>query len=92
MTPTQWRQIFRLIFRSTTDYEFIDRVFYTISGNQLEHLITFENLIFCLFDLIQSFHNITTTNEKNNKINSAISSITTAKFTFSLMQPNVNVK
>lgn len=95
MSQTQWRQIFRLIFKGATDYEFADRIFTAIAGNRLQHLITFEDLIFCLFDLIQSFRDMTPKQPQQNRIGgdmeNAVPSTTTAQFTFSLMQPDSSV-
>lgn len=92
MTQTQWRQIFRLIFKGATDYEFADRIFNAISGNRLHHSITFEDLILCLFDLIQSFRNVTPKQYRiNDEMENSIPTTTTAQFTFSLMQPDSRV-
>uniref|UniRef100_A0A915DXW8 Tc1-like transposase DDE domain-containing protein n=1 Tax=Ditylenchus dipsaci TaxID=166011 RepID=A0A915DXW8_9BILA len=51
MSSAQWRQIFRLIFKGATDYEFADRIFLAIAGTRSQKLITFEDLVFCLYDL-----------------------------------------
>lgn len=83
MSQTQWRQIFRLIYKGATDYGFADRIFFAIAGNRSQKLITFEDLIFCLDDLVKSFRDKFNKNSKSN-----ILSTTSAQFTFLLMQPD----
>uniref|UniRef100_A0A1I7YEL0 EF-hand domain-containing protein n=1 Tax=Steinernema glaseri TaxID=37863 RepID=A0A1I7YEL0_9BILA len=83
MSIVQWRQIFRTIFKNASDYEFADRIFMTIVGDRANRLITFEDLIICLYDLIQSFRGLP---DDSRMVNST--STTTASFTFSLMKPN----
>lgn len=85
MTRTQWRAIFRFVFKGAADYEFADRIFLAISGNRSNKMLTFEDLIMCLYDLTQSFRNDLDTQ------NSSVPSTTTAQFAFSLMQPDAQV-
>ncbi|CAD5215405.1 unnamed protein product [Bursaphelenchus xylophilus] len=81
MSQNQWRQVFRLIYKGTTDYDFADRLFNTIVGSRSHRMITFEDLIVCIFDLTQSFQN-------NDYIDDSVPSTTKAQFTFNLMQPD----
>ncbi|KAK0394466.1 hypothetical protein QR680_000754 [Steinernema hermaphroditum] len=83
MSLGQWRQIFRMIFKNASDYEFADRIFMAIVGDRTNKLITFEDLIICLYDLIQSFRGLP---DDHTLVNST--STTTASFAFSLMKPN----
>ncbi|TMS32144.1 hypothetical protein L596_000027 [Steinernema carpocapsae] len=83
MSLLQWRQIFRTIFKNSSDYDFADRIFLTIAGKRASKLITFEDLIICLYDLIQSFRGLPGDSTLTNA-----SSTTTASFAFSLMKPN----
>lgn len=85
MSQTQWRQIFRLIYKGAIDYEFADRIFLAIAGDRSQKLITFEDLIFCLYDLVKSFRDPDGSSE-NSKQN--VPSTTNAQFTFTLMQPD----
>lgn len=83
MSQSQWRQVFRLIFRGATDYEFADRFFLAIAGARSQKLITFEDLIFCLYDICASF---------DRKPGSTESHSTSAEqFTFNLMMPDQQV-
>ncbi|CAD5210930.1 unnamed protein product [Bursaphelenchus okinawaensis] len=82
MSQMQWRQIFRLIFKGTTDYEFADRLFNAIVGTRSHRMITFEDLIVCIYDLTQSFQ------ASNDSIDDSVPSTTKAQFTFCLMQPD----
>jgi Ca2+-binding EF-hand superfamily protein len=84
MSQTQWRQIFRLIFKGAADYDFADRIFLAIAGNRSQKLITFEDLILCLYDLVQSFRNM----QSLDTIENSVPSTTTAEFAFSLMLPD----
>lgn len=85
MSQNQWRQIFCLIYKGATDYGFADRIFFAIAGNRSQKLITFEDLIFCLDNLVKSFQN--KFDNKTSKHNN-IQSTTSAQFTFTLMQPD----
>ncbi|KAI1718429.1 hypothetical protein Ddc_09481 [Ditylenchus destructor] len=86
MSSTQWRQIFRLIFKGAVDYEFADRIFLAIAGNRSQKLITFEDLIFLLYDLIQSFRSAQEPCISNSQ--HSIPTTTTANFAFAMMKPN----
>lgn len=87
MSQYQWRQIFRLIFKGAADYEFADRIFLAIAGNRSQKLITFEDLILCLYDLIQSFRNM----QDPEHLEASVPSTTTAEFVFHLMLPDNQV-
>lgn len=89
MSQSQWRQIFRLIFKGANDYEFADRIFHTIAGNHSQKSVTFEDLIFCLYDLIQSFN---VHGAAQPLMENAVPSTTTAQFTFSIMEPDSRVR
>ena len=83
----QWRQIFRLIFKGATDYEFADRIFLAIAGDRTHKLITFEDLLMCLHAIIESFRDA----EPVDNAHSSIPTTTSAQFAFNLMMPDIQV-
>lgn len=64
-------------------------IFLAIAGNRSQKLITFEDLIFLLYDLIQSFRSA----QEPCLLNSqhSIPTTTTANFAFAMMKPNEEV-
>uniref|UniRef100_A0A914Y3W7 EF-hand domain-containing protein n=1 Tax=Panagrolaimus superbus TaxID=310955 RepID=A0A914Y3W7_9BILA len=87
MSQTQWRQIFRLIFKGATDYEFADRFFGAIAGTRSQKLITFEDLIFCLYDICSSLNRSAGgLAPENTQLSSTTTSV--EQFTFNLMTPD----
>lgn len=89
MSQTQWRQIFRLIFKGATDYEFADRFFMAIAGSRSQKLITFEDLIFCLYDICSSLNRTPGCSSENSQLSSTTTSV--EQFTFNLMMPDSHV-
>ena len=83
MSQSQWRQIFRLIFKGATDYDFADRFFLAIAGTRSQKLITFEDLIFCLYDICTSIQD-----PEGNLQSNSIPNMTAPQFVFNLMLPD----
>ena len=104
MSQTQWRAVFRLIFKGASDYEFADRTFMAIAGSRSQRMLTFEDLVFCLHDLVNSFpvqpppspgpangcsgQQLLSPVPPSGDADGSAPSTNTAQFTFQLMQPD----
>uniref|UniRef100_A0A7E4V6G8 EF-hand domain-containing protein n=1 Tax=Panagrellus redivivus TaxID=6233 RepID=A0A7E4V6G8_PANRE len=91
MNQNQWRQIFRLIFKGAADYDFADRFFLAIAGTRSQKLITFEDLIFCLYDICVSCNEDPDASSNGSELHHqqhCSATTTAAQFTFNLMLPD----
>uniref|UniRef100_A0AC34FA40 EF-hand domain-containing protein n=1 Tax=Panagrolaimus sp. ES5 TaxID=591445 RepID=A0AC34FA40_9BILA len=79
--------VYRNFKQGATDYEFSDRFFAAIAGTRSQKLITFEDLIFCLYDICSSLNRSAGGMPSEN---TQLSSTTTSveQFTFNLMMPD----
>uniref|UniRef100_A0AC35FQB5 EF-hand domain-containing protein n=1 Tax=Panagrolaimus sp. PS1159 TaxID=55785 RepID=A0AC35FQB5_9BILA len=88
MSQGQWRGINRLIFKGATDYEFADRFFMAIAGSRSQKLITFEDLIFCLYDICSSLNRQPGCSSPPENSQLSSTSVSVEQFTFNLMMPD----